>query len=106
MFTPSAILPTLPDPALRQSFTIAAVLPLILSFYALAVLTLLPRTYVIKLALIPFIVWKSWNCAVGLNYSTSVAQFLGLESADRINHCNFAYVVRFAYQLFNVVMNC
>jgi hypothetical protein len=62
----SFLLPVLPDPALRQPATLAAITPVILSVYAQAVLAILPNTFILKLALLPFIVMadvelRSWT---------------------------------------------
>jgi hypothetical protein len=93
-----SVLPDTPDPALRQPLTLTTIAPLYLNFYALAVLALLPDTFMLKLSLLPFIVWKAWNCAVGLDFSAWLAQTLGLESADRLKFWNMSFVVR---HLFN-----
>ena len=87
LFTP-------PDPALRQPFTGAAFLPLHASYYAMAVLVILPHTIILRLSLLPFIYWQAWKCAVGLNFSAGLALSLGVKNGERLNHWNFAYVVR------------
>jgi len=94
MHFPSVIFPPPPDPALRQPFTTAAILPLYSCHFLLAVLAILPYTFILRLALVPIILWQTWNCAVVLDFSAGLARFLGLESSDRLNHWNFAYVVR------------
>jgi hypothetical protein len=53
----SFLLPDIPDPALYQLATLAAVAPVFLSFYAQAVLAILPNTFILKLSLLPFMVW-------------------------------------------------
>ncbi|KAI0299135.1 hypothetical protein B0F90DRAFT_1631745 [Multifurca ochricompacta] len=88
-----ALLPDLPDPALRQPFTIAAVCPLFLSYYALGVLAILPNTFLIKLSLLPFIVWQVWRCALGLDPSLRLGQLLGRESPGRFSLWNFEFVM-------------
>jgi hypothetical protein len=95
MSFPSAFLPSPPDPASRQPFTTAAFLPLYSLFYVLAVLSILPRTFVLKLALLPVLLWQIWKCAVGLDFSAGLANLFGLESSDRLRHFNFMFVVRF-----------
>ncbi|KAH9978699.1 hypothetical protein BGW80DRAFT_1530441 [Lactifluus volemus] len=50
-----------PDPALRQPSTATAGLPLFSSFYLLAVLAILPNTFLLKLLLLPFIIWQAWK---------------------------------------------
>jgi hypothetical protein len=96
MFIPSTLFPISPDPATRQPYTAAATFPLFACHYVLAVLAILPHTYVLRLALAPVVVAQAWNCAVGLDFSAGMAKSLGRhgESAARLNHWNFAYVVR------------
>ena len=72
----------------------SAVLPLFLSHYALAVFAILPNTFILKLLLLPFIVWQAWRCAVGLDFSMWLAQLLGRPNTDRLNFWNFGFVVR------------
>src|SRR6266404_6118972 len=86
LFTP-------PDLALRQPFTGAAASPLFLSYYAMAVLVILPHTFVLKLSLLPFLLWQAWKCAVGLNFSAGMALAMGV-SDGRLGFWNLAYVVR------------
>ncbi|KAH9954276.1 hypothetical protein BC827DRAFT_1143989 [Russula dissimulans] len=86
-------LPELPDPALRQPLTLAAIAPLYLTFYALAVLSILPNTFVLKLSLLPFIVWQGWSCAVGLNFSMALAESIGHPNGDRLRFWNMSYVI-------------
>lgn len=85
---------TLPDPALRQPFTGAAFFPLHASYYVMAVLVILPHTVILRLSLLPFVYWQAWKCAFGLNFSAGLALSLGAKNVDRLNHWNFAYVVR------------
>jgi hypothetical protein len=85
---------TPPDPALRQPLTGTAFLPFYLSYYAMAVLVILPHTFIFKLSLLPFVLWQAWRCAVGLNLSAGLALSLGIESGERLNHWNLVYVVR------------
>ena len=82
---------TLPDPALRQPFTLAAFFPLLLSHYAMAVLVILPHTFVLRLSLLPFVLWQAWRCAFGLDIS---AVTLGAKDGEHLIHWNPAYVVR------------
>jgi len=88
LFTP-------PDPALRQPFTGAAFFPFYSSYYAMAVLVILPHTFILRLSLLPFVLWQAWRCAVGLNFSAGLALSLGVKNGERLNHWNFAYLVRF-----------
>jgi hypothetical protein len=89
----SFLLPVLPDPALRQPATLAAITPVILSVYAQAVLAILPNTFILKLALLPFIVWQTWSCVVGLDVSAAVAKWSGLQSDDRLRFWNVSFAV-------------
>ncbi len=82
-----------PDPALRQPITGAAVFLFFSSYYAMAVLAILPHTFIIKLSLLPFVLWHAWRNAAGMNFSAGVALALGYD-VDRLNHWNFGYVVR------------
>jgi hypothetical protein len=95
MSFPSAFLPSPPDPASRQPFTTAAFLPLYSLHYVLAVLAILPHTFILKLALLPILLWQAWKCATGLDFSAGLANLFGLESSARVNQFNFMFVVRF-----------
>ena len=95
MSFPSAFLPSPPDPASRQPFTNAAFLPLYSLYYVLAVLAILPHTFILKLALLPIILWQAWKCAVVLDLSVGLANLLGIESSARLRYLNFSLVVRF-----------
>jgi hypothetical protein len=53
-----------------------------------------PKHIVSKLSLFPFIVWQTWTCAVGLDFSMWIAHFLALQSAGRFSFCNSSFVVR------------
>ena len=89
----SFLLPDHQDPTLRLPLTLTAVAPLFLSHHALAVLAILPNTFILKLSILPFIIWQAWCCAVGLNLSAALVGWLGLQSADRLNLWNVAFVV-------------
>ena len=82
---------TLPDPALRQPFTATAFFPLILSYYAMAVLVILPHTFVLRLSLLPFVLWRAWTCAFRLDIS---ALSPGVKDGEYFIHWNSGYVVR------------
>jgi hypothetical protein len=97
MSFPSSFLPSPPDPASRQPFTTAAFLPLFSLYYVLAVLAILPHTFILKLALLPILLWQAWQCAVGLDFSAGLANLFGLESSARLRHFNFMFVVRFSW---------
>lgn len=87
-----------PDPASRQPFTNAAFFPLYSSHYVLAVLAILPHTFILKLALLPIILWQAWKCTVGLDFAVGMANSMGVESS-RLRHFNFLYVVRFVVNI-------
>ncbi|KAI0302795.1 hypothetical protein B0F90DRAFT_1809736 [Multifurca ochricompacta] len=71
-------LPGPPDPTLRQPFTNAAFLPLILCYYTLAVLAILPNTFIFKISLLPII----------LRYAWQVSAVAGTGECGRLNHWN------------------
>ena len=96
-----AFLPNPPDPASRQPFTTATFLPLYSLLYVLAVLAILPRTFILKLALLPIVLWQTWKCAVGLDFSAGLANLFGLESSARLRHFNFMFVVRFCCRAYS-----
>ena len=87
-----------PDPAARQPFTNAAFFPLYSCHYVLAVLAILPHTFVLKLALLPILVWQAWKCAIGLDFAAGMANSMGVEGS-RLRHFNFLYVVRFVVDM-------
>jgi len=92
----------LPDPTLRQPLTLTAVTPLFLSYHAMAVLSILPNTFILKLSILPFIIWQAWSCAMGLNLSAALAGWLGLQSADQHNFANIGFVVGATWKIFLV----
>ncbi|KAI9513169.1 hypothetical protein F5148DRAFT_1317767 [Russula earlei] len=81
-----------PDLAVRQPLTLRAIFPLILGYYAQAVLAILPNTFIIKLLLLPFIAWQAWRCAVRFDFAALLAQSLGDQSADRLAFFNFFFM--------------
>jgi hypothetical protein len=86
----SFLLPDLPDPAHRQPATLAAIAPALLTVYLQAVLAILPNTFILKLLLLPFILWQTWSCAVGLNFSVAMGKWSGLQNDDRLRFWNFS----------------
>ncbi|KAH9005625.1 hypothetical protein EDB86DRAFT_3071396 [Lactarius hatsudake] len=84
---------TPPDPALRQPFTGAAFFPFYSSCYAMAVLVILPHTLILRLSLLPFVLWQAWTCAVGLNFPVGLALYLGVKNGEWLNYYGFSYVV-------------
>ena len=83
-----------PNHPLRQPLTLAAVSPLLLSYFVQAVLTILPDTFIFKLLLLPFILWQAWRCAVGLDFGAFLTQLLGHQGTDRVAFWNLMFVVR------------
>ena len=100
MSFPSAFLPSPPDPASRQPFTVAAFLPLFSLQYVLAVLAILPHTFILRLALLPVLLWQAWKYAVGLDLSVGLANLFGLESPARLSYLNM-FGVRQALPFFH-----
>jgi hypothetical protein len=87
-----------PDLALRQPLTLPAILLLLLSHYAHAVLTILPDMFIFRLLLAPFILWQAWRCAVVFDFGAFFAPLLGHQGTDRFAFWNFLFVVRFSQQ--------
>ncbi|KAI0290548.1 hypothetical protein B0F90DRAFT_1824932 [Multifurca ochricompacta] len=87
----STLFPDLPDPAPPQPFSIAAVSPLFLSYYALGVLAILPNTFFLRVSLLPFIVWQARE-SIGLDISPWLGQKLGIETRDGLVFWHFAFV--------------
>jgi hypothetical protein len=82
-----------PDLSLRQP-SVTVVFPLFLSFYAMAVLAILPNTFLFKLLLQPVFVWQAWRCVADVDFSAWLAQSLGLKNVDSIDFLNTSFVVR------------
>ena len=59
--------PIYSQPSSLQPFTTAPFLLLYSLFYVLAVLAILPRTFILKLSLLHILLWQAWKCAVGLD---------------------------------------
>jgi hypothetical protein len=83
-----------PDLTLRQPLTAAAVFSVLLCHYALAVLAILPNTFIFKLFLLPFILWQAWKCAVGYDMAAVSARMAGSQSTDGLGGANIFFVVR------------
>ena len=83
-----------PNLALREPLTLTAVLPLFLSYYAQAVLAILPNTFIFKLFLLPFILWQAWKCIVGFDCAFRLAQLFGHQNTGRLTFWNYLFVVR------------
>jgi hypothetical protein len=83
-----------PDLTPDQPLTVAAVFPVLLCYYALAVLAILPNTFIFKLFLLPFILWQAWKCAVGYDMAAVSAHMAGSQSPDGLGGANLFLVVR------------
>jgi hypothetical protein len=83
-----------PDLTPDQPLAIAAVFPVLLCYYALAVLAILPNTFIFKFFLLPFILWQAWKCAVGNDMTAISADVAGSQSANGLRSANMFLVVR------------
>ena len=83
-----------PDPTLRRPLTLTATFPLFLGYYALAVLAILPHTFIFKLLLMPVVVWQASKCALELDFSAWLAQQPGFQSVDGLRFWNLIFIVR------------
>ena len=83
----------LPDPSLRQPSAIALI-PLIMTFYAQAVLAILPNTFYFRIVLQPVLMWQAWRCLADVNLAAWLAQSLGINDAARVNVFNPMLAVR------------
>ena len=90
----------IPDLSLRQPSVTALVL-LFLTYYALAVLAILPNTFLLRLLLHPIFLWRAWRCVADVDLAAWLVQSLGLKSAVRLHLFNFMLVVRL---LFNMIL--
>lgn len=88
-----SILPTVPDPALREPVTFSAVAPLFACYYALALLVQLPRTFLLRVSLLPIAIWAGWHAATRYDFALRIAFMLGWEDHWQIQGLNFAFVV-------------
>ena len=57
----------------------------------MAVLVILPHTFVLRLSLLPFVLWQAWRCAFRLDISVLS---LWIKDGEPLNHWNLGYVVR------------
>ena len=81
---------------LRLPLTPKAIVLLLLSHYAHAVLTILPNTFIVRLLLGSFVLWQAWGCAVGSDFGAFLAPLLGHQGTDRFAFWNFLFAVRFS----------
>jgi hypothetical protein len=82
------------SPALRPPLTHAILYPFLLSYYAHAVLAILPSTFLFKLLLLSFLLWQGWKCTVKYDYAVFLSQSLRHQNSDRLGFLNFIFVVR------------
>ena len=86
-------LPDFPDASLRRPLTIIDIALVILSYYAHAVMAMLPGTFWFRVMLFPFTLWLAWSRAVTLDFAQYLANALGGANPLRLTHLNFAWVV-------------
>jgi len=84
-------IPGFPDASLRRALTLTDIAPIILCYYAHAVLAILPNTYWLRVALLPVTEWFVWHAAVTLDFSKYLAGTLGLENPVRVSFLNMAF---------------
>ncbi|KAI0291690.1 hypothetical protein BC826DRAFT_1105826 [Russula brevipes] len=75
----------------REPLTLTAISPLILGYYAQAVLVILPNTFTFRVSLLPLILWQAWRCAIGFDFAAQLAQLLGRQSSDRFSILNLFF---------------
>jgi len=89
----SSHLPGFPDASLRKPLTLIDIALVILSYYAHAVMAMLPGTFWFRATLLPFTLWLAWSRAVMLDLAQYLANALGVAGSQRFTHLNFAWVV-------------
>jgi Membrane bound O-acyl transferase family len=89
----SSHLPGFPDASLRRPLTLLDIALVILSYYAHAVMAMLPGTFWLRVTLLPFTLWLAWSSAVTLDLAQYLASALGDANPMRFTHLNFAWVV-------------
>lgn len=89
-----SVLPTVPDPALRQPLTFSAIAPLFACYYVQAILVQFsgPRTFLLRLSLLPVTVWSGWYAATRYDFAWRLALLTGQERG-RFEAGNYGYVV-------------
>ena len=97
-----AYIPSIPDASLRRELTLTDLAPVILCYYAHAVMAILPGTFWLRVTLLPVTEWLVWNSATTLDFSQYVASAFGLSNALRISFLNFM----FAVSVFRLRQNC
>ncbi|KAI0272981.1 hypothetical protein BGY98DRAFT_1000098 [Russula aff. rugulosa BPL654] len=79
----SSHLPGFPDASLRRPLTPIDIALVILSYYAHAVMAMLPGTFWFRVTLLPFTLWLAWI----------LADALGFANPLRLTHLNFAWIL-------------
>ncbi len=98
-----AYIPSIPDASLRKELTLADLAPVILCYYAHAIMAILPGTFWLRVALLPVSEWLVWNTAVTLDFSQYLASTFGLSNPLRISFLNFMFVVS-VFRLVRIVL--
>ena len=83
----------LPDPSLRQP-SLTALIPLFMTYYALAVLSILPNTFFLKALLQPVFMWQAWRCIAEVDVAAWLAQSSGFKSDVHLGIFNSPLAVR------------
>jgi len=89
----SSYLPVFPDASLRRPLTLIDVALVILSYYAHAVMAMLPGTFWFRVTLLPFTLWLAWSRAVTFDLAQYLGNALGVANPLRSTHLNFAWVL-------------
>lgn len=85
-----------PDSSNRIPLTALGAVPLLLLYYAHAILIILPVTRLVRAALLPFTLYCAWHGGTHYNYALTAAPMaskLGYEP-ERLNYVNFMFAVR------------
>ncbi|KAH9038805.1 hypothetical protein EDB85DRAFT_1932291 [Lactarius pseudohatsudake] len=83
----------LPGTSHRKELTPADIAPVILCYYAHAVMAILPGTFWLRIALLPVTEWLVWNSAVTLDLAQYLATMFGLSNALRLSFLNVIFVL-------------
>ena len=83
----------LPDLSLRQP-SVTALIPLFMTYYALAVLSILPNTFFLRSLLQPVLMWQAWRCMADVDLAAWMVQSLGFKSDARLDIVNSPFAVR------------
>ena len=86
-------LPGFPDASLRKPPTLLDIALVILSYYAHAMMAMLPGTFWFRVTLLPLTLWLAWSRAVTLDLAQYLANALGVANPLCFSHFNFAWIV-------------